>query len=79
MKEGDLLHALGSLSSDVYHLLHIKMPFVNVNVFVETGTLAPLSYDRKTWLRDTASKEQDVCMTRFPINEDIIRSQTTLF
>ena len=62
-----LLHALSGLSGDIDQVDHFKLGLADVQMFVETGSLAPLCHDCQVRLRRTPHEQQDVHMPSFPV------------
>ena len=68
-----LLHSLGGLFCDVDYVAHAEFGsrFVDVQMLIETRTLAPLSDNRKIGLSDPTHEQQHVHVTSLPANKDI--------
>lgn len=51
------LHALSSLSGDIYQLEHLEVGLLHMEVFIETAAFTPLRYNRKIVFRHVAHEQ----------------------
>lgn len=68
-REGNSLHALSRLPGNVDQLDHLKLGLNNVQVVVQTWAFTPLGHNGQLRLGGVAHEQQDIHMTRFPVDK----------